>query len=159
MSRRTRNPRLVKIHRNYSVEEAAKLLYVHKNTVRDWIAHRGLPVIDQRRPVLILGKALADFLSRRNRSNKRPCAPGQIYCVRCRCPQRPAGEMADYRPITTTSGNLIGICPTCDALIYRRVSLAKIGAARGNLEVTLPEALQHIDESSSPSVNHDFTRE
>jgi len=35
----------VKIHRNYSVEETAKLLHVHKNTVRDWIAHRGLPVI------------------------------------------------------------------------------------------------------------------
>ena len=159
MSCRMRNPRLVKIHRNYSVEEAAKLLHVHKNTVRDWIVHRGLPVIDQRRPVLILGKALADFLTHRNRSNKHPCAPGQIYCVRCRCPQHPAGRMADYKPVTATSGNLVGICPTCDALIYRRISLAKIGAASGNLEVSMPEALQHIDESSNPSVNLDFARE
>jgi excisionase family DNA binding protein len=158
VSRRARNPRLVKIHRNYSVEEAAKLLLVHKNTIRDWI-RRGLPVIDQRRPVLILGKALADFLTHRRDRNKRPCAPGQIYCVRCRCPQHPAGGMADYTSITATSGNLIGICPACDALIYRRVSLAMMNAARGNLEVRLPEALQHIYESDNPSVNHDFTRE
>ena len=125
MSRRARNPRLVKIHRTYSVEEAARLLHIHKNTIREWI-RRGLPVIDQRRPILILGSALADFLAHRRSSNKRPCAPGQIYCVRCRSPQHPAGSAADYTPVTATSGNLVGLCPACDALIYRRVSLVEI---------------------------------
>lgn len=139
MSRRTRNWRLVKIHRNYSVEEAAKLLRVHKNSIRDWI-RRGLPVIDERRPVLILGPALREFLVQRRSKNKRPCAPGQIYCVRCRCPQHPAGGMADYKPIMATGGNLVGICPACDALMYRRVSLAKLEAARGNLDVTVRDA-------------------
>lgn len=134
------------------------MLGVHKNTIRDWI-RRGLPVIDQRRPALILGAALADFITRRYSSNKRPCAPGQIYCVRCRCPQHPAGGIADYQPITATSGNLVGICPACDAFMYRRVSRAKLDHARGILDVSLPEALRHIDESSNPSVNHDFKRE
>jgi len=149
---------LVKIHRNYSVEEAAKLLDVHKNTIRDWLG-RGLPTIDQCRPILILGSALAEFLAHRRRRNKRPCGPRQIYCVRCRCPQHPVGGMADYKPMTTTSGNLVGVCPACDALIYRRVNFAKLGAARGSLEVSLPEAMRHIDESSNPSVNRDFMEE
>lgn len=26
------------------------------------------------------------------------CAPGEIYCVRCREPKSPAGAMADYEP-------------------------------------------------------------
>lgn len=158
MSRRSCNPRLVKIHRSYSVEEAARLLHIHKNTIRDWI-RRGLPTIDQRRPVLILGRELAEFLARRRRNSKRPCAAGQIYCVRCRCPQNPAGDMADYRPLTATGGNLVGICPDCNALIYRRVSLAKLDIARGDLEVSRPEAGRRIDEIASPSVIRDLVRE
>ena len=34
------NPRLVKIHRCYAVEEIAKLFNKHKNTVRAWIKLR-----------------------------------------------------------------------------------------------------------------------
>jgi hypothetical protein len=54
------NPRRVKVHRNYTVEEVAKLYGVHKNTVRDWLK-AGLPKIDGRRPILILGRQLAGF--------------------------------------------------------------------------------------------------
>lgn len=158
MSRRLPNPKLVKVHRNYSVEEAAQLLHVHKNTVRDW-TRRGLPTIDQRRPLLILGRELAKYLSQRRDAGKRPCMPGQIYCVRCRVPKEPAGGMADYKPINTTSGNLVGICPTCETMIYRRVSQAKYLAARGNLDVSFPMAQQHIDESPPLSVNCDFKRD
>ena len=34
------NPRRVKVHRSYTVEEVAKLFRVHKNTVRDWLKVR-----------------------------------------------------------------------------------------------------------------------
>ncbi|MHB8446590.1 MAG: helix-turn-helix domain-containing protein, partial [Rudaea sp.] len=78
VSRRAPNPRLVKIHRNCSVEEAAKRLDVHKNTIREWI-RRGLPVMKERRPVLIHGKALREFLVQSRGRNMRPCAPGHIY--------------------------------------------------------------------------------
>ena len=37
MRKRHPNPRLVKIHRNYTVEEIATLFGIHKNTVRDWV--------------------------------------------------------------------------------------------------------------------------
>jgi len=49
------NPRLVTSHRNYSVEDIARLFGVHKNTVRDWLK-LGLAAIDDRRPMLILGR-------------------------------------------------------------------------------------------------------
>lgn len=158
MSSRKHNHRLVKIHRNYTVEEAAELLGVHKNTIREWI-RRGLETIDERRPMLILGHVLTDYLIKRRKANKRPCKAGEIYCVRCRCPQNPAGGMADYQPLTPTSGNLIGLCPACDTIIYRRTNYARLVEASGQLNVRLPKAQQHIDDSCPSSVNSDFNKE
>ena len=155
MRKRHPNPRLAKIHRNYTVDEVASVFGVHRNTVRQWVKS-GLPTSDKRRPMLILGRDLAAYLQARRVKNKRTCKPGEIYCVRCREPRNPAGDMADYRPLTATSGNLIGICPRCDIVMYRRVSLARIEQVRGRLEITLPQALPHIDESAEPSVNSDL---
>lgn len=155
MSKRHPNPRLAKIHRNYTVEEIANLFGVHKNSVRNWVKD-GLPTSDDRRPMLILGRDLVAFLHARRSKNKRPCQPGEIYCMRCRVAQRPAGEMAEYRPITSTSGNLIGICPCCEAMMYRRVNLAKLVQVGADLDITMPQAVPHIGESPQPCVNSDF---
>ena len=93
------NARRVKLHRSYSVEEAARLLRVHKNTVRTWIK-TGLQPIDERRPTLILGRELARFLHDRRQRGRKRCQPGQLYCVRCRAPKDPAAGAAEYVPIT-----------------------------------------------------------
>ncbi|MFZ1444335.1 MAG: helix-turn-helix domain-containing protein [Candidatus Dechloromonas phosphoritropha] len=155
MKKRLHNPKLAKIHRNYSVDEIATLFGVHRNTVRAWVK-RGLATSDDRRPMLILGRDLVAFLQAQRAKNKRTCQPGEIYCVRCRAPKAPAGAMADYEALTATQGNLIAICPDCETLIYRRVSLAKLAQVRGKLDITFPQALRHIDESLQPSVNSDF---
>jgi Helix-turn-helix domain len=133
------NHRLVKIHRNYTVEEIARLFGTHKNTVRAWVK-AGLPTCDGKRPTLILGRELATYLQVRRTKNKRPCQPSEIYCVRCRAPKRPAGDMAEYQPITATLGNLIGICTDCEGIIYRRASKAKLPEIRGKLDITITEA-------------------
>jgi hypothetical protein len=58
------NPRLAKIHRNYSVEDTARLFNVHKNTVRNWLKD-GLEPIDDQRPTLVRGEELRRFLNDR----------------------------------------------------------------------------------------------
>ena len=156
MSKRHPNPRLAKIHRNYTVDEIAKLYAVHKNTVRAWVKS-GLPTSDDRKPLLILGRDLMAYLQAKRVKNKQTCQPGQIYCVRCRVPKAPGGDMAEYKPLTSTLGNLIGICPSCNSMMYRRVNLAKLTEVSANLDLTLPQALLHIRESPNPSVNSDLT--
>jgi hypothetical protein len=156
--RRLPNPRRIKIHRNYTVEEAARQLGVHKNTIRQWIKS-GLPTVDQQRPTLILGRDLSAFLTQHRKARKRPCQPGEIYCVRCRQPKSPAGDIADCQPRTPLGGTLVGICPSCNSKMYRHVSYLKLEQDRGKLAVRLPEAGEHIDESSKPSVNSDFNRD
>lgn len=152
------NPRLAKIHRSYTVEEIATLYGVHRNTVRAWIA-RGLPTVDTRRPVLVLGSHLAAFLQARRTANKRPCGLSEIYCLRCREPRQPAGGGVRYHPLTLTQGSLVGLCGSCGAGLNRRVSLAKLPLFSGVLAVTLPQAQEHIDESPQPSLNSDFKQE
>lgn len=157
---RTRRPnhRLAKIHRAYTVEETSSLFGVHRNTVRAWIKS-GLPTSDAKRPTLILGRELVAFLKARRLKNKKPCRPGQLYCVRCRVPQNPAGDMADCKPRSGSLGDLVGICPTCASMMYRRINLTKLEGVRGKLDISFPEGDPRIDDSERPSVNSDFKPE
>ena len=155
MGKRLPNPRLAKLHRSYTVDEIARLYAVHRNTVRAWIK-AGLLIVDDRRPMLVLGRDLHAFLKAKRERNKRACGAGEIYCVRCRVPRQPALGMADYIAVTATQGNLVGLCPVCEALMYRRVNLAKVALMRGHLDVTSTQACSHIAESPLPSVNSDF---
>lgn len=119
MGQRALNPGRIKLHRNYTVEEAARVLGIHKNTVRNWLKH-GLLAIDDTRPAVILGWVLREFLERRRAAARSKCPPGHFYCLRCRTPRRPAEGMADYSPFSPTVGNLKGLCEVCGAWMNRR---------------------------------------
>ena len=43
--------------------------------------------------------------------------------------------------------------------MYRRVSLQKLAAVAGDLEVQLPQAEQRIEDNACPSLNSDFVQE
>jgi excisionase family DNA binding protein len=150
--------RPVKVHRSYSIEEAANVLHVHKNTVRAWI-RTGLPVIDRTRPFLIRGEDLIAYLKRRHAQNKRPCGPGQIYCLGCRIIQTPAGGMADYVARTEQTGDLIGLCPQCEMVMYRRISWARFDEVCGTLEVRVTHPHLRLSEGACLSVSSDFDKE
>ena len=89
MKKRRPNYRRVKIHRNYTIEDIARLFGIHKNTVRHWIKE-GLETINDKRPILILGPVLKEFLQIRRLKNKQTCKPDELYCLRCRTPKLPA---------------------------------------------------------------------
>jgi excisionase family DNA binding protein len=156
--KRSPNHRQVKIHRSYTVEEVAILFGVHKNTVRQWIK-AGLPALDDKRPTLIFGQELSTYLQARRARNKRPCRPGQLYCVRCRVPQYAAGGMADYLPETANVGMLKAICEGCHSIMNRRVSMAKLDGIRGDLAITFPLGLDQVSNRNQPTVNSDFREE
>jgi Helix-turn-helix domain len=151
------NPNLAKIHRNYTVEEAANLFSVHKNTVRLWVKD-GLATNDDKRPMLILGSDLKSYLQSKRENNKHKCKAFEIYCVRCRLPQIPAGNMVDYESINDQFGRLIGICPTCEGFINKYFNIANLDQIKDKLDIALPKALKHINESVNPLLNSDFKK-
>jgi len=152
------NPRRVKAHRNYTIEQLARLFALHKNTVRAW-QKAGLEPVDTGRPVLFRGDAVRAFLTKRRQAAKQPCARGTIYCLPCRKPQRPAGDMADYEAITPTSGDLRGFCPTCHRLMHRRIRRADLEAFAADLGVSFPRAESRLGEPSKTSVKCDFRKD
>jgi hypothetical protein len=156
MGKRSRNPRLAKRDRNYSVGEVAALYKVHKNTVLAWRDAGLTPIADRRKPLLFLGSELSAFLQTRRAKNKRPLRPCQIYCVACHDVKEPAFGEAEYLPLTLTSGNLRGLCPSCARLIHRRASLRNLAAVQGQLKVTFTDPPPSIRDAIDPSVNRDI---
>lgn len=118
------NYRLVKIHRNYRIEDIARLFVVHKNTVRQWIKE-GLPIIDRKRPILLLGRELSDFLKERQAAKRRPCGLGEMYCFRCRTTKVPAAGMVDCTRRSAKTWNITAICPDCLLIMHQLVSATR----------------------------------
>ena len=148
------NFRLIKLHRSYAIEEAAQVLGVHKNTVRNWIAE-GLPVFASTRPALILGTDLRTFLDRRRKQSKRPCPPGTLFCLKCRTPSRPALDMVEFASHSPTGGNLRALCETCGTMMHQRIARASIKLKMPGIDVQFPGAAPSIEGSALPPLNCD----
>lgn len=158
MPARRANPNRVKRYRSYSIDELARCLDVHKNTVRHWQA-QGLEPIDNSRPVLFHGPTVRAFLANRNSSRKRPCPPGTLYCFRCRSPRLPALGMVDFVPIRPASGNLRALCACCDTIMHRRVRETEIAKVMPGCTVQFTQAQPNLSGQTALSLNCDFKKQ
>jgi excisionase family DNA binding protein len=149
--------RRIKRHHSYTVDEAARAIGAARGTVRRWL-DKGLPAIRDRKPFLILGDDLAAYMAGRARP-KRACPPGTCYCVKCRDVRQPDGNMAEFVPINTKSGNLRALCPICGNLMHRRTSMAQLEAIRAILDVAIVERQLRLNDSGQPSTNEHLRKE
>jgi excisionase family DNA binding protein len=142
----------VKIHRSYTVEEAAYILDIAKGTIRRWVKEKGLPILGDRKPALIHGSSLKAFIQGRSNS-KVKCKLDELYCFRCKAPRSPAGGMADFVARTPKSGNLKAICETCDTIMNKHVSKTSLPALGEVLDLSIHLAPEHLVESLKPRSN------
>ena len=134
---------------SYDVAEIAKLLGVHRNTVRQWL-REGLKTIDDRRPLLIHGAALKAFLAERQRARKHVCGLGEFFCFKCRAPRTPYGGMADVAEHTAKIAKLTAICSVCETEMHRTIRRADLGklALVLNLKSMASERLKDRPEAN-----------
>lgn len=123
------NPRAIRAARTYTVEEAALALNVAVGTVRGW-CKAGLPIMSTKRPHLILGDALRNFLETRRKSARASLLPDQLYCLHCKEGRRPMGLLVDVLPQTPTTARLFGLCEVCGGGCNVMISTAKIDTIR-----------------------------
>lgn len=130
--------RRIKAKYSYTVEEAARALNLHRNTVRNWIRRGGLAAMTGSRPHLILGSVLIEFLKATRLALKRKCRLGELYCLKCRAPRKPVAELIEHRPMTSGRTRIVAICSTCERLMHRFVANRNLAASLRELGV-IPE--------------------
>ena len=133
------DPRRIKIHRSYTLEQLAQLLDCHKNSVRLWIKQGLEPLDDGKRPLMIQGSAARQFLEDRRRSKKRRCLPHELYCLSCREPRIPANRRALFRHSPGRVGLLEGMCFSCGTRMFKCVSATSLALIQGSLNVEIHE--------------------
>jgi len=148
--------RSVKRHYSMTVEEAAQTLGVHRATIRRWIKS-GLPALTDRKPILILGDDLIDWL-KSQRKERQTCGPDELYCLKCRCPRKAAGARAELCPSPNGGGNLRAHCSDCGTLMHRRIGAGQIDPFRQHLSIAIMQADMDIKECPDPSLNVHFAR-
>lgn len=119
------NPRALRAARTYTIEEAATALGVTTGTVRSWVKS-GLPLMKSRRPFLILGETLRDFLQDRATDAKVNLKPDQMYCLSCKAARTPMGHLVDCIPQSDRTARLMGLCEVCGGTCNRIIGKARI---------------------------------
>ncbi len=109
--------------------------------------------------MLFQGGDVRAFLAKRSASRKRPCAPGMLYCFRCREPRAPALAMLDYIAINPVSGNLRALCDTCEGVMHRRTRLADLAARMPGMVVQITQGKASLSGSPSRPLNCDSDRQ
>jgi len=123
MSKRA-NPMAVKAALTYEVSEAAKALGKSQATIRNWIKD-GLPILSGRKPLLISGAAIRDYLRARYRAAKSPLSPDELFCLSCRAGRKPVAMLVEVIPNTSKTTRLKGQCECCGAVSTRIISNTK----------------------------------
>lgn len=155
---RNRRPdwRRIKSKLSYTIEEAARALGLHRNTVRHWVKKGGLPALTETRPHLILGSDLVAFLQARRAARKRRCRAGELYCLRCRAPRQPVPGLVEYRALTSTRGRIVGICSTCEAIVHRFVSARQEMAVAAEFNIQVEVRHDSLADTARPRLNCHF---
>jgi predicted transcriptional regulator len=124
MARRASAAR-VKANMAYTVEEASEVVGVTEQTIRAWL-RQGLNCLAAKRPALIMGYELRDFLKRKDKAKRQPLAFGEVFCLSCKAPTTPAGDMIEYAPLTERRGRLMVLCGTCGGMCVRLVGASEL---------------------------------
>jgi len=136
MPKQARLNRIKSLH-PYTVDEAAEVSGVSPRTIRNWAAN-GLHVMDAEHPALIRGDDLKAYILSQRKSRKSKTAPNTIYCVRCRQPRKPAGDMADCI-IKRNRATLTALCSVCETVISKPVAKALVPEIALILDLTITQ--------------------
>lgn len=118
------NPMAVKAALSYEIGEAAQALGKSPATIRSWCKD-GLEVMSTRKPYLISGAAIQEYLRAKYQASKRPLCPHQLYCPACRKGRKPVGMAVVSISMTTKTALLKGACDHCESISTRMISKAK----------------------------------
>lgn len=124
--RTTYNLQVIRQDYTYTVQQVADLLGTCQHTVLRWLKE-GLHPLPATRPYLIYSKRLHAFLAKRQTERKHPCAPDQMFCMKCRHPRGVVAGTLTLQPTKNTFLRLMGNCGVCGTRMGQIVKPEKWG--------------------------------
>ncbi len=118
IKKRKYNTNFIKATLNYSVNDISELFKVHKRTVQEWLKE-GLYKIDNRKPFLVLGSDLEEFIKNRQGKRKVKCNSNEFYCLKCHKSQTSWNNLVDINILNESRVMIIGICSQCNTKINK----------------------------------------
>lgn len=152
------NYRAAKIHRTYTISEAAELLGVHRNTIRRWIKKDGLKKVDDLNPSIIAGVELVRFGAAR-KSIKYPCQLTEAFCFRCREPRKAAFASCEVAGVTDKGCNVRLLCETCATVMHKVVAWRKMPSLSSAYVVSCSLDILSLIERRAPTAIVHFEQE
>lgn len=108
------NPQKINKHMSYTIEEISRVLDVVPKTCYRWI-DEGLPIVpESKKPILILGSDLKEFLREKSRKRKVPLGRSQFYCFTCK-----RAVFAKRGSIEVLKNRKTARCRVCNGLLCR----------------------------------------
>jgi hypothetical protein len=114
--------RKIRWNYTYSVYEIAELYDLTPDTVFRWIRDDGLKRIGNFKKYLVHSSDLLKFLEKRNSKNKHPCKDGEIFCCKCKKPQRPEPKSLKTKKQPNKTIKILGKCSLCGTTMMTYVS-------------------------------------
>lgn len=116
----------------YSLSEVAVVVGVQRRTVTRWV-NEGLIVLDaNKKPVLVMGYILKEFLINKSMENKVSLKKDEIYCVACS-----QGVQCDMDKLelnflgkNKSLPALVGRCKKCKNKIFKYISQEEVRSIR-----------------------------
>lgn len=110
------NPQKINKHRSYTIKELSCDLGVSQKTCLRWIAG-GLPVLDEsKKPVLIMGSEIKEYLRIKSSKKKCPLKRKQFYCMHCK-----GATYAKRGSARFVDGKKLARCSVCNGKISRTI--------------------------------------
>lgn len=130
--KRSYDPRKVKRHRSYTVQDLAELYGVGTRTVRQWIKLHGLPVLEGSYPVMMHWLDIRNWMKAWQAARKWTCAADEMSCLKCRGPRKV--KAGTFRVAKSNKATLMlhGDCETCGKPMNRATSREKLEADKAN---------------------------
>jgi hypothetical protein len=110
------NPQIIYSHLSYRIDELAAELDIDKKTCLRWIAEGLKTVSGSKKPILIMGKDIKEFIRARNSKKKVRLKRHEFYCFKCKVPRR-----AKRGTITRSGDTKKGNCSVCNGKMTKKI--------------------------------------
>ena len=132
----------------YTIAEVGCIINRSERTVRDFIKD-GLKTIDDKRPFLIRGYDLIEFLKAKNVQNRHQTSFDEMFCIKCREVRHPkARQIQIHNSNNRQFISVSAVCSVCGCTMNKEYKLEQLGDLKRNFNIV--EKLSISDSGNCP---------